>query len=226
MGYRGLSITIPHKVEAMQAVDQVHPTAQAIGCINTVVNDDGHLTGYNSDGLGALGALRSAGADPLEQNTLILGSGGAARAIAITLAREAAPKQMTILGVEADQLEQLVQDVDRLGPTNVVGGELTDQRLTTALEETDILLHCSPIGMHPNVEQSLVPAAQLREELTVFDVVYNPRRTRLIQDAHQAGCRTVLGLQMFLGQAFVQFELWTGKKAPRDVMREVVESRL
>ena len=99
MGYRGLSVTIPHKIEAMQGVDHVHEIARGIGCINTVVNDNGRLVGYNSDGLGALGALRDAGTDPTGKNVLMLGSGGAARAIAITIAQEAPPKQMTILGV-------------------------------------------------------------------------------------------------------------------------------
>ena len=94
------------------------------------------------------------------------------------------------------------------------------------MARADILLHCSPIGMHPNEGKSLVPSGLLRKGMAVFDAVYNPRRTRLVQDAEQAGCRTVLGLEMFLGQAYVQFELWTGQPAPRDVMRNVVEASL
>ncbi len=92
MGYRGLSITIPHKVTALECVDEVDETARIIGCINTVVNENGHLIGSNSDGLGALSALRDAGADPEGSRTLVLGSGGAARAIAVTIAREALPR--------------------------------------------------------------------------------------------------------------------------------------
>jgi shikimate dehydrogenase len=226
MGYRGLSVTIPHKVEAMQGVDEVDPIAQGIGCINTVVNDDGRLIGYNSDGLGALGALRDAGADPQDQEVLVLGSGGAARAIAVTLAREAPPARMQILGIKMDELDRLVRDVDDCGTTPATGRELTDAALRSAVAEASILLHCSPIGMHPKEDQSLVPAGLLREGLVVFDAVYNPRRTRLLQDAEAAGCRTIEGLEMFLGQAYVQFELWTGQSAPRDVMRQVVEAKL
>ena len=226
MGYRGLSVTIPHKAEAMHAVDEVDATARVIGCINTVVNEGGRLLGYNSDGLGALGALRDAGADPRGKRVLVIGSGGAARAIAVTIAREAPPARLTILGVELEQLDRLVADVRERGDSEVAGGELTPNALAEALAGCEILLHCSPVGMHPNAEDSVVPPALWRKSLVVFDAVYNPRRTRLLRDAAAAGCITVEGVEMFLGQAYVQFELWTGKKAPRDVMRQVVEARL
>jgi shikimate dehydrogenase len=226
MGYRGLSVTIPHKVEAMQAVDQVDAIAQGIGCINTVVNDAGKLLGYNSDGLGALGALRSAGADPAGKRVVLLGSGGAARAIAITLAMESAPSQMTLLGIDASELDQLAEDVRQLGRCPVTADSLSNDRLGDALAEADVLLHCSPIGMHPKDDATLVPSSLLHPALVVFDVVYNPRRTRLLQDAAAVGCETVEGIEMFLGQAVVQFELWTGQEAPRDVMRQVLEQKL
>jgi shikimate dehydrogenase len=223
MGYRGLSVTIPHKIEAMQGMDDVDGIARGIGCINTVVNDGGRLTGYNSDGLGAVGALREAGADPRGTRTVILGSGGAARAIAVTIASEAPPAQITILGVVPDELERLVGDVCQRGNAAVAGVALTPSSLETALADADLLLHCSPVGMHPNVDESLVPKSLLRPGLLVFDAVYNPRRTKLLQEAAAAGCRTVEGIEMFLGQAYVQFELWTGQKAPREVMRRVLE---
>ena len=226
MGYRGLSVTIPHKVEAMQGVDEVDPTAQGIGCINTVVNENGRLLGYNSDGRGALNALRDAGADPQGKRVLMLGSGGAARAIAMTLACEAPPERICILGVQLDELEKLIADVAQRGESSVLGTELTEHALRDEIAAADVLLHCSPIGMHPKEDASLVPAELFREGLAVFDAVYNPRRTRLLKDAAAAGCRTIEGIEMFLGQAYVQFELWTGRPAPRDVMRRVVEEKL
>jgi shikimate dehydrogenase len=226
LGYRGLSVTIPHKVEAMHGVDAVDEIAQGIGCINTVVNDGGRLTGYNSDGLGALGALRDAGSDPAGKRTVVLGSGGAARAITVTLAREAPPSLMTILGVVPDELERLVQDVRQRGRAPVEGHLLTPEVLARTLETAEILLHCSPIGMHPKDHESLVPTQLLRPGLVVFDAVYNPRRTKLLREAAAAGCRTIEGIEMFLGQAYVQFELWTGQRAPRDVMRRVLEEKL
>ena len=227
LGYRGLSVTIPHKVEAMGAVDEVDPTAKAIGCINTVVNEEGRLLGSNSDGRGALNALREAGCDPAGKNVLVLGSGGAARAIAITLACEAPPARIGILGVEAEERQRLVRDVQERGQVAATTtAHLTPDTLRDELGTADVLLHCSPIGMHPNEDASLVPAELLRPDLLVFDAVYNPRRTRLLREAAAAGCPLVEGLEMFLGQAAVQFELWTGRPAPRDVMRRVVEAHL
>ncbi|MFO7904268.1 MAG: shikimate dehydrogenase [Planctomycetota bacterium] len=226
MGYRGLSITIPHKVTALECADEVDETARVIGCINTIVNDNGRLLGSNSDGLGALGALREAGADPEGSRALVLGSGGAARAIAVTISRKAPPESIALLGIDDEEVELLARDLKEKGQSHVTAGKLTADTLRAELEMADILLHCSPVGMHPHEDQSVVPAELLGEGLAVFDAVYNPRRTKLIQDAENAGCKTILGLEMFLGQAFAQFELWTGETAPRRVMRKIVEERL
>ena len=157
---------------------------------------------------------------------LVLGSGGAARAIAVTISREGPPENISLLGVDEEELGLLAQDVQRKGKSHVTSAKLTPDTLREELELADILLHCSPIGMHPNEDQSLVPPELLGEGLAVFDAVYNPRRTKLLQDAENAGCKTILGLEMFLGQAYVQFELWTGQPAPRRVMREIVEEKL
>ncbi|MHB8973336.1 MAG: shikimate dehydrogenase [Pirellulaceae bacterium] len=226
LGYRGLSITIPHKIEALDGVDEVDETARTIGCINTVVNENGRLLGYNSDGRGAVNALRESGADPQGSRTVVVGSGGAARAVAVTIACEAPPEKLTLLGIDDAELARLATDVRHQGRSVVQHEHLNDDSLAKALADADLLLHCSPVGMHPHEGHSLVPAHLLRSSVAVFDAVYNPRRTQLIQDAERAGCQTILGLEMFLGQAFVQFELWTGQPAPRDVMRKVVEAKL
>lgn len=224
--YRGLSITIPHKVPALGLVDEVTDMARRIGCINTVVNDGGVLKGYNSDGLGALGALRAAHADPRGADVLVLGSGGAARAIAVTLAAEAPPRRLTLLGVVQPELDALAQTLRAQGSTDVVAKRLEPETLSQALGRAEFLLHTTPVGMAPDVDQSLVPIELLHADLTVFDAVYTPRRTQLLRDASEKGCRVIEGLEMFLGQALVQFELWTGKAAPRETMRAVIERRL
>jgi len=226
MDYRGLSITMPHKVAALALVDDVDEMAQAIGCINTVVSENGRWRGSNVDGLGALGALRQAGADPTGRRVLVLGSGGAARALAITIGMAAKPAELLILGAIEDELARLARDVaERTGCT--VGSELlTDASLAASLGKTEILLHCTPVGMKPDSERSLVPRDRLRSDMVVFDAVYNPRRTRLLRDAAAAGCRVIEGTEMFLGQAALQFERWTGQPAPKEIMRQVLEARL
>ena len=226
LGYLGLSLTMPHKVAALSLVDEVDPMARAIGCINTVVNHGGRLVGSNSDGQGALDALTRAGIPTRNQRVLVLGSGGAARAVAMTVAMRGQPAEMEILGIVADELHRLCADVAAETRSPVTGGLLDDARLAAAAARADLLLHCTPVGMTPDPGRSLVPPELLRPGLAVFDAVYNPRRTKLIAQAAQRGCRVVEGMEMFLGQAMLQFELWTGKPAPAEVMRQVLEARL
>jgi shikimate dehydrogenase len=226
MGYRGLSITMPHKLAAVPLVDHLDDMARAIGCINTVVNEDGRLLGHNTDGLGALGALRRAGVDPEGRKLVLLGAGGAARAVASTLGLRARPAELVILGAIPDELERLARDLAERTGTAVRAHLIGDAVLAEAVSGADILLQCTPVGMNPDTGRTLVPAALLRPELVVFDAVYNPRRTRLVHEAAAAGCRVIEGLEMFIGQAMEQFALWTGQAAPVEIMRKVVEARL
>jgi shikimate dehydrogenase len=226
LGYRGLSVTMPHKVAALSLVDEVDAMARAIGCINTVVNQDGRLVGYNSDGQGALDALGRAGISPRGRRVLVLGSGGAARAVAMTMAVRGQPAELEILGVIEDELLRLGRDVAERAGVVVKARMLDDKALAAAVAQADVILHCTPVGMTPDTARSLVPRGLLRPDLAVFDAVYNPRRTLLIAQAAERGCRVVEGMEMFLGQAMVQFELWTGQKAPAEVMRKVIEARL
>jgi shikimate dehydrogenase len=226
LGYRGLSITIPHKVAALSLVDEVDETARRIGCINTVVNDGGVLKGRNTDGLGAIGALRSANVDLQQSSVVVLGSGGAARAIAVTLVAEATPRKLTLLGIDEPELMALAGTLREIRKTDIATGRLNRSGIETAFAGANLVLHTTPIGMHPNSEESVVPTELLHPGLTVFDAVYTPRRTRLLRDAAEHGCRTIEGLEMFLGQALVQFQLWTGREPPKQVMRAVIEDRL
>ena len=133
---------------------------------------------------------------------------------------------MTLLGIEPEELSRLVADLRAVGTTQVEGRPLTRENLGELLPKTRFLLHTTPLGMAPQVDSTPVPAELLHRDLVVFDVVYTPRQTRLIREAEKAGATTVLGLEMFLGQALVQFRLFTGAQPPVAVMRAVVESRL
>jgi shikimate dehydrogenase len=222
---RGLSVTIPHKVAAIPLLDEVEPTAKHIGAINTVVVEDGRLKGYNTDASGALRALREGGALLDGHRVLILGSGGAARAIAFALAAEAGIAGLTILGIEEAERQKLVKDLRSKTGIPIEEGPLTLDMLRNWVPHVRTLIHCTPVGMHPRIDKSCVPANLFRPELTVMDIVYNPRETKLLLEAQAAGCRTIAGLEMFLNQALLQFELWTKQPAPVDVMRQVLESR-
>jgi shikimate dehydrogenase len=222
---RGFSVTIPHKVSAMPFLDEVDQTARHIGAINTIVVENGKLIGYNTDASGALRALREGGVSLSGQRVLILGSGGAARAIAFALAGDAQIAGLTILGVDEEERRRLVQDLRTRTALVVEDGPIQDDSLRSWIPHCRTVIHCTPVGMFPHVEETCVPAAMWRSDLTVMDIVYNPRETRLLKEARAAGCRTIQGIEMFLSQAILQFELWTNQPAPADVMRAVLESR-
>lgn len=223
--FRGASVTIPHKVAAVPFLDAVEPTARHIGAINTIVAEDGTLTGYNTDATGALRALCEGGVALKGQHVVMLGSGGAARAIAFALGTEAGIDHLTLLGIDERERTALAQDLQSKTGLAVQAAPLDEATLRQVLPEAQVLIHCTPMGMSPNINGTSVPAPLLHAGLTVMDIVYNPRETRLLREAKAAGCRTIPGLEMFLHQAAAQFELWTNQAAPTDVMRAVLESR-
>ena len=224
--FRGLSVTIPHKLSIMDHLDEIEEVARNIGSVNTVLKEDGILKGSSSDGPGALKALEDRGAAPAGKRVLVLGSGGAARAITFTLATMESPPEISILGVIPDELDRLLRDLKEKTPASVGGCNMDDDSLRKGVGESDIIIHCTPIGMHPKIEDTLVPKELLRPDQAVFDIVYTPRETRLLRDARSVGCKTIPGLEMFVNQAVVQFELWTGKTAPVAVMKSIVEENL
>ncbi len=220
LGMRGLNVTIPHKTSVMQFLDLLDPLAEKIGAVNTIVNDGGILTGYNTDTSGFLQVLHDKDIELRGKKVLLLGTGGAARAISFTLADEKA--ELTILNrkEELAWLEELVHRLTQYYGVEIDAGELNHKNLQKALENTDILINATSVGMAPNDNQSSVAAALLCSRLVVFDIVYNPFQTKLLQDAKVAGARTIDGLEMLAWQGALAFEKWTGKKASVDLMRE------
>jgi len=223
LGIRGFSITIPHKVTALALADELDPVAAIIGSINTLVNTDGALKGYNTDGVGALRGIESAGVK-LSGGThvTILGSGGAARSIACTLAAKTDISKLNILGIVETEVKDLSAHVAKQTSARVSGEMLTDETLRAALENTRLLVNATPVGMHPHVDETPVPGNLLVSPMVVFDAVYNPMETRLLREARQNRCRVISGVEMFIHQAVAQFELFTGQTAPENAMRKVV----
>jgi len=224
--FQGMSVTIPHKVAIIQHLDEVAEVDRRIGSVNTVVKDGGRLKGYGSDGPGARQALVDAGVPLAGKNVTILGSGGAARAIAFTLATEAKPAALFLLGIIEPELRALAQDISSKTDTPATAALLDATTLAARLADSQVLIHCTPVGMHPDTDASAVPKALLHDGLAVMDIVYNPLKTKLLRDAEERGLKTISGVEMFVNQAVIQFELWTGHPAPRAVMREVVIERL
>lgn len=222
--FQGASVTIPHKVAAIPFLDEVEATARHIGAINTIVVTDGKLIGANTDATGALRALQEGKAPLHDESVVLLGSGGAARAIAFALASEAGVRRLHLLGIEEQERRSLASDLKAKTGVTVADAYLDEASLKAVLPEARVLIHCTPVGMAPKIGKSCVPIQHLHPGLTVMDIVYNPRETQLLADARRAGCHTIAGLEMFLFQAVAQFERWTGRSAPVDVMRAVLES--
>ena len=221
---RGFSVTIPHKVSIMSMLDSVETTAKHIGSVNTIIKDRGILVGSNTDASGALQALRQGGVDLAGQRVVMLGSGGAARAIAFGLCMEGNIGHLTLLGIDNQERSALATDLKAKTGISITDDQLNSSILGHALADSHLLIHCTPIGMHPKIKETCVPKELLHTGLTVMDIVYNPLNTQLLQDAQAAGCRTIQGVEMFLHQAVGQFELWTGESAPIGIMRTVLTS--
>ncbi|NLN62778.1 MAG: shikimate dehydrogenase [Myxococcales bacterium] len=224
--FRGLSVTIPHKVAVFPHLDDIAPVDRDIGAINTVVNDNGVLRGLGTDGPGARLALRDADV-PLENaNILLIGSGGAARAIAFDLARHAHPGRLTIAGIDAAERNALAHDLQSKTGAAVHATAMDADALQPQVAEAQLLINASPVGMHPHVADSPIPDAWLHGGLSVMDIVYNPLDTALLQAARAKGLQAISGLEMFINQAALQFEAWTQQPAPRDLMRDVARHQL
>lgn len=223
LDFGGCSVTIPHKEHALrwlkQAGGQVEPLAEAIGAVNTiVVRQDGSVSGWNTDYAAAIDSLTTAmgitRSDLAGVPVAVLGAGGVSRAVVAALADCGAA--ISIYNRTASRAEELA------GQFNATA-KPWDQR---ADMDASVVINCTSIGMSPHVDDCPIPAEILDEHMTVFDTIYNPVRTRLLQCAEQAGSTTVDGVSMFVDQAAGQFERWTGQAAPKDVMRSVVLHRL
>jgi shikimate dehydrogenase len=224
--FRGMSVTIPHKIEAMKYLDEIAEADRTIGSINTIVKEGNKLIGLGTDGPGALKALVDAGVVMEGKKVLMLGSGGAARAIAFTLALKTGLGELAILDVNESMLQGLTGDLKTHTEAAISSALLTDASLAAAMEKADLIIHCTPVGMHPREGASLVPAGLFRPGQVVFDIVYTPLETRLLADARERGLQVISGVEMFINQAVLQFEQFTGTDAPEDVMRRVVMEHL
>jgi shikimate dehydrogenase len=224
--FRGMSVTIPHKIEVMKYVDEISPMDLKIGSINTVIHDGNRLIGLGTDGAGALKALTDSGVSLDGKNVLMVGAGGAARAVSFTLALSTKLAELALLDINETQLHSLKTDLEAGTEAVIAANLMTEKSLADAMGKADVIIHCTPIGMHPKVDASLIPPALFQPHQVVFDVVYTPLETKLLAEARSRGLKVISGVEMFINQAALQFEQFTGVEAPVDVMRRVVMEHL
>jgi len=221
LNLRGMNVTIPHKVSVIPLLDELEPMAKKIGAINTIVNDNGYLKGYNTDAEGFLKSLSEKDIAPSGKKIVILGAGGVSRAISFTLAEQGAEIAILSRSQKIEWAEKLA-----INKSKVLAMELNNTNLKSVLSHADILVNATSVGMSPDTDNTLVPQELFRPGMLVFDVIYNPEKTRLLADAEKAGAVAVGGLDMLIWQGALSFELWTGIKAPADVMKKAAVNML
>jgi len=220
----GLNVTMPLKTDVIQHLDQLDESARRVGAVNTVLNDSGELIGYNTDGIGALMALRASQQDPTNKRIVVLGAGGASRAISCSLIKEA--REVVILNRTLEKAENLTKELSVVFVEKVKYGKLCKSCLRRELKDADMLINATSVGMQPDEEKTPVDRDLLRPDLTVFDVVYSPLETRLLKEARLIGAKTINGLSMLIHQGAASFEIWTGEKAPVEVMMRAAREKL
>jgi len=220
----GISVTIPHKVKVMESLTKMDPAVDSIGACNTVVFRKGERLGFNTDYLAAVSSIEIAmGGKPqdnpgiLEGKTaLVLGAGGAGMALVYGLKKRGA--MVTVTDINASRAKEVSQALEV---------EMIDWSSRMSMEPApDVIANCTPIGMHPNVEESPFERRAFQRKMAVFDAVYNPENTLFLKEAATRGCTVISGVEMFVGQACLQFKFFTGEKASASFMRKLVKNAI
>lgn len=222
LNIKGFNVTIPHKVDVMQYLDELDEVARLIGAVNTI--DFKNLKGYNTDGIGAVKAIEEV-TSIKNKNVVVAGAGGASRAISFYIAKYGA-ESLTILNRNEAKAESLASDVSDSGLIGEVASDSINA-IGNYMESADVLIDTTPLGMHPNInDEPIVKADMMDEDLVVFDAVYNPNETVLIKEVIKANAKPVYGIKMLLYQGAESFKIWTGKTAPVDVMEKALRNTL
>lgn len=208
--YRGLTCTMPHKIEVMQYLDKIDDNAQKIGAVNTVVNDNGKLKGYNTDYIGLVEPLKKI-INLKGKKVVVIGAGGASRAVTFGLSEKSA--NVTIFNRTIGKAEEIAKEFNC---------EVENIENIEKIKDFDVIINATSIGMKPNDDKTPISKEYLLKKHIIFDCVYSPLQTRLIKEASEVGCKTILGIEMLLYQGVKQFEYYVGEKAPVDVMRETL----
>ena len=228
LGFRGINVTIPHKTEIMRYLDEIDEDAKIIGAVNTVVNTDGYLKGYNTDVIGSIDALYHHGVEIKGKHVVLFGAGGAARAIIWGLLKAGAA-QVT-LGVRnvpkvqpvAEYFLNFLKEGQNLKLFN-----WNDEGFEEFLKTADILINTTPLGMAPKVDAAPpVKWEAVKPGAFAYDIIYTPAKTRFLKDAEAHGCEILNGEEMLAGQGAAAFKLWTDVEPELSVMTEALRKAL
>lgn len=216
--FDGFNVTIPYKIDIMDHLDEIDPLAEKIGSVNTVKIEEGRFIGYNTDGEGFVISLaEECNFDCRGKKVLILGSGGASRAVAMTIA-DKNPEKIFITNRTLQKAVDLSDEINY--KFSEICFPVDGVNLDAVIDDCNLLINTTSVGMHPNVDECPIDPELLHPGLTVCDIIYNPDKTMLLLEAEKLGCKTMNGIGMLVNQGAKAFEIWTGKKAPLELMRE------
>ncbi len=211
----GVNITVPHKENVIPLLDEVNEEAAFIGAVNTIVNSEGKLTGYNTDGRGFISSLSEQDILINDKDIVIIGTGGAARAVSYYLSEKAS--KLSLFDIDQPKAEKLATDLNKIRNNIALLGDIEN------IGKPDIIINATPLGMKPDDPLPLDPV-HISSDMAVCDLVY--RNTKLLQEAARKGAKTINGSGMLLWQGVLAFELWTGVKPPVDLMRSMLLSNI
>lgn len=211
LNFRGCAVSMPYKQKVMKYLDKIDPIAKKIGAVNTIANNKGFLTGYNSDWIGATEALREV-CELKDKRAVLIGAGGAARAIAYGLRKNRS--NVVVFNRTPKKAKNLAEEFDL-----EFGGGLENIQ---EVGDYDILINATSVGFYPDVNRSVVEETALKKNKIVMDIVFDPLETQLLKLAKNKNCKLIPGYKMLIYQALFQFKLWTGQKAPFRILEETV----
>jgi len=222
---KGASVTIPHKISVMKYLDKIEPIAKNIGAINTIKNENGILIGRNTDGEGFLKSIKESGYNLKNKKIVLFGAGGAGRACAFYLTKEVA--EITIINRSNNKLNDLISNLKSNYEIPIKGINLSKfEDVKKEIEDSDMLVNTTPVGMYPNVNESPVKQSWLHPNLFVVDIIYSPIQTKLLQEASSIGCNVLSGVEMLINQGIIAFKWWTGVSPDKNLMKQVVLDEL
>jgi shikimate dehydrogenase len=222
LGIQGINVTIPHKEKIMPYLDEIDAEAEKIGAVNTIKNENGRLIGFNTDGLGFVASLMESGIDPADRAVLLLGAGGAAKGVAMALL-SAGTTEIHVCARRAAAAEALAKRLRNVSPHSQITarGDTSGEEMRLETQKPVLLINSTPLGMH--IEDGLpFPVGQIKGQWVVADLIYRPYETPLLLAAKKVNATIVPGLGMLLHQGTLAFEIWTGLKAPTQVMRQAL----
>jgi len=222
MNVPGFAVTKPNKVEVLKYLDELDPLAEKMGACNTVVNKNGVLKGYNTDGEGCVTDLKQHGVDTVNSTFFSCGAGGAGKAVCFTLAHYGT-KKIYISDVN-EAAAQLAEELNHhFGPIATACRADDKETVRKMVKESDVLMNMSGVGMYPNTHETWIDKAELAHKPVCLDATYNPLKTQFLMEAEEMGCQIINGLGMSINQGALQVKLWTGHPEPYQVMTEEIK---